>query len=203
METSRKSNLWDIADCYEAVLFDLDGTIADTDFAHGAAYKSAFAEIGISVSENSFRQYSGEHSSAVIRGLSRGDTTIDASSLHERKTHYFLELAPIFVKPLPLLGLARALQGVVPIALVTSASRRTAVCVLDCLKTRVNFDLIVTADEVVSQKPDPEPYIQACKSLRVTPSNCLAFEDSSSGLLAARAAGLAVVKIQAEPPVGV
>lgn len=195
MATSRESDHWITSSSCEAVLFDLDGTIADTDLAHGMAYKMAFAEIGLSISETDFQRYSGQHSAAVIRGLSGGSTTIDSSILHESKSRHFCRLAPELVRPLPLLNLAFSLQGIIPIALVTSASQQTVKIILDSLAADVSFDVLVTADDVNSYKPDPQPYVLACARLGVPPLRCLAFEDSSSGVLSAEAAGVCVVRV--------
>lgn len=181
---------------YGAVLFDLDGTLAETDLAHGMAYKAAFADIGIFISEYDFRRFAGQHAEQVIVGLSGGDEAIDRASLHESKTRYFAEMASQFVEPLPLFGLACTLKGLVPIGIVTSASRKTTQIILDSLSMGVAFDAMVTGDDVVRHKPDPEPYETACRMLGVGPDRCLVFEDSASGFMSAQAAGLSTIWVE-------
>lgn len=195
MAPASETDRWSVVSSYDAVLFDLDGTIADTDLAHGVAYKAAFAEIGLSISEDAYRKFAGQHSEQVIFGLSSGDEAIDRESLHQSKTRYFAEVAPRLVAPLPLLGLACSLRGLLPIAIVTSASRTTTKIVLEAISASFDFDLVLTGDDVIRHKPDPEPYRSACVMLGVRPEKCLAFEDSMSGIQSAQEAGVNVIGI--------
>lgn len=178
-----------------AFLFDLDGTIADTSLAHGHAYRLAFAEIGRSISEYDFEPLSGHHFSEVIQRLSGGLPHDEARALHRRKTQLFVKIAKHYIQPLPLLGVAQSIRRHLPIALVTSATNETARCVLKVISAEDLFHVMVVSEDVQRAKPAPEPYLVACNRLGMRASDCIAFEDSSSGYLSASRAGMKVVQV--------
>jgi HAD superfamily hydrolase (TIGR01509 family) len=182
-----------------AVAFDLDGTLVDTADAHGEAYRLAFASFGIEVTAAEFRKHAGKHHSEIIRLLA-GDAeqAIDPTALHLRKTEHFEALAPQTVQALPLISLVNALHGTMPLALVTSATRRTAVASLAASGGTSAFDVVVTADDVARHKPDAEPFLLAAERLGCHPSSVLVFEDSASGVESARRAGCRFVCVK--PP---
>jgi len=179
-----------------AVLFDLDGTLVDSDLAHGMAYKMAFAEVGISISESDFEPLSGLHFLEVIDRLSNGKLNFDPLELHRSKTQHFQQISTRFIRPLPLLGLAQLLKGRVPMALVTSASDMTVEAVLSTLGIEGLFEVVISGDKTSKHKPDPGPYLEACRRLGLNPESCIAFEDSEVGVLSARRAGISVVGVR-------
>lgn len=182
----------------EAIAFDLDGTLVDTAEAHGEAYRLAFASFGVEITASEFRTHAGKHHSEIIRLLTGGaGAEIDPVELHLRKTEHFEALAPHSVRPLPLVALITRLRGVVPMALVTSATRRTAFASLQACGGSSIFDVIVTADEVARHKPDPEPFLLASALLGSDPARILVFEDSDSGVSSARLAGCTVIRVSA------
>lgn len=180
---------------WAAVLFDLDGTIADTEYAHGIAYKLAFADVGILISERAFAKVAGRHHLEVIRALSGGNSLIDEAMLHQSKSSYFHDIAKLHVRPLPLLRMASTLKRTVPIGLVTSASSQTAQVILEVIGAQSLFDVVITSDLVKKHKPHPEPYLTACRALGVDPESSVAFEDSVSGYESAASAGVNAVKV--------
>jgi sugar-phosphatase len=90
----------------------------------------------------------------------------------------------------------------VPLALVTSASRRYAQQNLDELGIRALFSMVVTAEDVTVGKPDPEGYRAAARGLRVPPAACVVFEDAPAGVAAAKAAGMYCVAVATSHPPG-
>lgn len=179
-----------------AVAFDLDGTLVDTADAHGEAYRLAFASFGVEIAAADFRVHAGKHHSEIIPLLAgHARRAIDPTELHARKTEFFEELAPRAVRALPLVSLMISLHGTLPIALVTSATRRTALASLAASGGASIFDVIVTADDIARHKPDPEPFLLASERLGCRPSSILVFEDSDSGVESARQAGCIVVRV--------
>lgn len=179
-----------------AVAFDLDGTLVDTEDAHGEAYHRAFADLGVHVDPSAFRSVAGRHQSEVIRLLAGASVdSIDPVALHRIKTAHYCTIAPTLVRPLPTLRLAQLLSSRVPTALVTSASRETAIASISSTIDFGVFDVIVTADDVERHKPHPEPYLLAAAQLGVATCDLIVFEDSKTGLQSARAAGCVAIHV--------
>lgn len=180
----------------KAIAFDLDGTLLHTAEAHGEAYSLAFAEFGMRIEPTAFLEVAGRHHSEVIKALAGSQFfKIDVDALHERKSFHYLRLAPSLVKPLPTLSLLHMLIDDIPLALVTSSSRITALATMikyidpDC------FDVLITADDVKDHKPSPEPYLRAAESLGIQPEEMLVFEDSATGLVSAQSAGCIAITV--------
>lgn len=179
---------------FAAAIFDLDGTLVQSEHLHRQSWIEPLAELGIAVDEDAYlRDFAGKPGMLIIRdhvGL-EGDAALD---LYERVTEGYWQLA---VEAEPTAGLLTFLDQLVklPKAVCTSAQRESAHRMLDLLGLTYRFDVIVTATDVKRGKPDPEPFHLAAEQLAVHPAACIAFEDSANGLRAARAAGMTVVGI--------
>lgn len=172
-----------------ALLFDLDGTLVDTEELHRQAFQVVFD-----------REIDMAYYAAHISG--RSNDRIMAAAFPDRPVEEHLALADrkeslyrSFVdrlEPTPGLMelLAWAEQRALPSAVVTNAPRANATLVLAALGLSDRFDCVVAGDEVERPKPHPQPYLTALAALGVDASNAVAFEDSLSGLHAAVAAGL-------------
>jgi HAD superfamily hydrolase (TIGR01509 family) len=172
-----------------ALLFDLDGTLADTDPLHLLAWREVLRPFGLPLDPPFYRErISGRLNPEIVRDL-LGLEREEAQGLIEAKEARFRELAQ-GLKPTPglreLLGLAQGkglLWGV-----VTNAPKENAHHALKALG--LDPPLLVLAEEVGRGKPDPLPYQVALKRLGVAPEEALAFEDSPSGVKSAVGAGL-------------
>jgi len=197
-----------------AVLFDIDGTLADTEpQAHLPAYNAVFAELGLDWSwgQSLYREllqvpggreriayYLSEHkpSLGMHEAAYQQDPSAWIDRLHEGKSRYFGQrMADGHVPLRP--GVARLFKEIaaagVLIGVVTNASRGTLVPVIDHLLDAQLSPLVsvfVCGDEVANKKPAPDPYLSACQALGVDPARCVAVEDSRTGLRAASAAGI-------------
>lgn len=181
-----------------AVLFDLDGTLVDSERLWLDAIRSQLARIDGPVSSARLAEFEGLSTVDAARaligiaGLSAHETVV-ATELEDRTMAAFAGRLP-WIR-----GAEQALASLrragIPLALVTSSTRRWVAAVAEdvCLGT---FDVVVTADEVRRTKPDAEPYLRATRLLGVSPGDCLVFEDSLVGVEAAVAAGCRVVQIR-------
>ncbi len=173
-----------------ALLFDLDGTLIDTDLLHHAAYVTVMAERGRDLTLDEYRQHIMGKPNADIVARYFPDAP-DAEALVHRKESLFLEKLGTSVPPLH--GLAAVLDWAVAhdigMAVVTNAPRTNAEAMLRAAGLTDRFPTLVIGDECERAKPDPLPYQTAMRRLGVTPSRSIAFEDSPSGLRAARASG--------------
>jgi HAD superfamily hydrolase (TIGR01509 family) len=182
---------------YRALLFDLDGTLAETDSLHLPTWVDTLEPYGVEVDEEFYRdRISGRSTGEVVRALLPELTDEEGNSIGEAKEASFRERATE-LEPLPGLvdfverGRERGMQ----IALVTNAPEENVEAILLAMKLRDFFDIIVLADEVEAVKPDPAPYTAALRKTAVLAEEALAFEDSVSGISSSVAAGIPTVGI--------
>ena len=179
-----------------ALLFDLDGTLLDTDPLHFAIFVELFAERGIAIDH--------AHYLAEIHGRLNADLFgkafpgEDAAALSDRKEAIFRDRMggsyPAMPGAAALLDRARAAGW--RTAVVTNAPRANAEAMLAAIGLAAAFDLVVIGDECARGKPHPDPYATAIDRLGSLPDRAIAFEDSPSGLASARAAGAFAVGVR-------
>ena len=182
---------------YRALLFDLDGTLAETDSLHLPTWVDALQPYGVEVDEEFYRdRISGRSTAEIVRELLPDLTDEQGRSIGEAKEACFRERASE-LEPLP--GLVDfVIQGRelgMRIALVTNAPEENVEAILPALKLRDLFDVVVLADEVEAVKPDPAPYRAALEKISLPAEVTLAFEDSVSGISSSVAAGIPTVGI--------
>lgn len=191
-----------------AVIFDFDGIIVDTEPIHYRAFQDVLQPLGLGYTwEDYLESYIGFDDRDAFREVFRvSGRTLDEQALAElmeRKAVAFEEIVQLGVKPYPgVLELVRSLTGTIPLALCSGALTRDIAPILDMLGIQGAFDVQVTADDVAASKPDPESYSLAVQrlagrfpDLAITPGNCLAIEDTPSGIASALAAGVKVLAV--------
>ncbi|WP_079128808.1 HAD-IA family hydrolase [Streptomyces qaidamensis] len=182
----------------EAVLFDMDGTLVDTE----RLWWEAVAEVaGRELTEADQPDVLGrpvEHTAAWLAPETRRSATELAAALHRA----FTDRVRTGIVPRPgALGLLDALaRDGIPTALVTASPRAVADTVLAALGTR-RFAVSVTADDTEHTKPAPDPYLAACRALAADPARCVAVEDTQTGVTSAEAAGCAVLAVPSLAPI--
>ncbi|HEX6710434.1 MAG TPA: HAD-IA family hydrolase [Rubrobacter sp.] len=182
---------------YRALLFDLDGTLAETDSLHLPTWVDALQPYGVEVDEEFYKdKISGRSTGEIVRDLLPDLTDEEGRSIGDAKEASFRERASE-LEALP--GLAdfikQGRERGMKIALVTNAPEANVEAILAALNLRNFFDVVVLADEVEAVKPDPAPYRAALKKTGVTAAGALAFEDSVSGISSSVAAGVPTVGI--------
>ena len=182
---------------YRALLFDLDGTLAETDSLHLPTWVDVLEPYGVEVDEEFYREnVSGRDTSEIVRDLLPELSDEENRSIGDAKEASFRERASE-LEPLPGLVdfIERGRERAMKIALVTNAPEENVEAILFALELRDFFDAIVLSDEVEAVKPDPAPYRAALEELGVPAEEALAFEDSVSGIASAVAAGVPTVGI--------
>lgn len=180
-----------------ALLFDLDGTLTDTDKLHLLALQQLLAEEGRDFTEEDFVQHcSGQANATMCRNLFPDRSVAEHEAFADRKEARFRHLSPQLA-PLP--GLLRLLefaeaQGIGKVV-VTNAPRANADHMLGALAILERFHSVVVAEELPRAKPDPLPYLTGLERLGARATDAMAFEDSVPGLTAAVKAGIFSVGI--------
>ncbi|WP_258054070.1 HAD-IA family hydrolase [Streptomyces sp. INR7] len=182
----------------QAVLFDMDGTLVDTEQLWWDTVAQAARRLGQVLVDADQPDVLGrpvEHTAGVLAARSGAPAAVIAAELHRD----FADRVRTRVVPLPgalaLLGALRD-EGV-PTALVTASPREVAETVVAALAEAGHggFTVTVTADDTALTKPNPDPYLAACRALRVPPAACVAVEDTPTGVASAEAAGCQVLAV--------
>lgn len=188
-------------DSFEAIMFDLDGTLADTMGLQFQAYANALGEWGGTLTQRVFDDVVGGPASETIpqfiaqAGI-RGPlpTPLEVHATKKRALDKLLVDAS--VPSLAAAELVRHCQTTHRLAVVTSGNRHGAEGLLTRLfGTPLPFEVVITGDDVTLGKPDPEPYILAAQRMNLSPSSCLVLEDHPAGIASAKAARMAVVDV--------
>ena len=183
----------------DAVIFDLDGLLADTEIISLKVYQELLKDFGIPFTEETYsREYSGHREEENVQ---RFLDTYDLPWNFDQTLAKVYELeAQILAQGVNLKKGAKDLltylqkEGV-PIALATSSVESRARMILDSNGILSLFDYLVFAKDVKRSKPYPDIFLKACSDLNVLPENCLVLEDSEAGIEAASRAGIPVICI--------
>lgn len=180
---------------FDAIMFDLDGTLVDTMPLHYQAYAEVMRTRGLHLSEADFIELVGPPAAEVIGRFitaAGGDPeSVDAAALHdEKKVAFERMLSARRPVRLPAAAILEAVSGKVGCALVSSGNRRGVAAILATLGWSDRFRAIVTGDDVENGKPNPEPYLLAAEMMGVSPERCAALEDTEAGIASARQAGM-------------
>jgi beta-phosphoglucomutase family hydrolase len=181
---------------YSAYLFDCDGTIADSMPLHYVAWKTALAEWNCSFEEKLFYAWGGIPVAEIISLLNKRDgLSMPVEGVSARKENLYLEMLPKLKAVPEVVEHIEAQHGRIPLAVVSGSTRDSVTASLTSLQLLDRFDTLVCAGEYEKGKPDPEAFLLAAAKLGVAPETCLVFEDTELGIQAAKAAGMASVKI--------
>jgi HAD superfamily hydrolase (TIGR01509 family) len=182
-----------------ALLFDLDGLLADTERLHSLAYRTALSEIGVEVSEAEYGEHWIRRGLGIVEMCALRELSHSPEMLRARKAVLYDQLVRATVQPMPgARALLAGLEGQVPMAIATSCFRDAADAVLETLGFCRYFSAIVTGSDVTRPKPAPDLFLEAARRLGAPPARCVALEDAEKGVHAAHAGGIRVVAIPNE-----
>jgi len=181
----------------KAIIFDCDGTLADTMPIHYLAWHATLLRYGIDFDEDRFYSMGGIPTAriAAILAEEHGVELDPEAVSHEKELEYLRHLAE--ARPHPAVEpIAREYRGTLPMAVATGSMRWIAEKTLTHLGMLDWFDAIVCADDVTNPKPAPDIFLEAARRLGVPPTDCLVYEDTDPGVQAAAAAGMECVDVR-------
>lgn len=184
----------------KAVIFDMDGVIVDTNPHHRIAWREYYQRNGKALSDDDFVQHvSGKHNSDIVAHLFPDQTLTpeEVVRLSNEKEALFRELYSSAITPVPgIITFLEALKDAgIRTAVATSAPVENLDFVMDTLGIRHFFDALLNESMVKHPKPDPEIYQKAMTMLGVEPADSVIFEDSMTGIQAAKASGASVIGV--------
>lgn len=182
-----------------AVLWDLDGTLGDSEQFHWQAWRETMDAEGVPITRDRFRATFGRRNDSFLpEWLGPGSAPERVLRVAEEKEARYRELVLAHgLDPLP--GAAEWVERLASEgwaqAVASSAPRRNVEAMLDALGFRCYFPIFVGAEDVREGKPDPQVFLSAAARLGAKPSNCVVVEDAAAGIEAARRAGIRSIGI--------
>lgn len=182
-----------------AVIFDMDGVIADTNPYHAKAFEAFFDKYNVAYTQEAFEQHMyGKHNSYIMQHFfGKPLSPQEIAKLEQEKEGMFREIYKSVATPV--LGLVEFLHDLKQhnflLGVATSAPQANMDLVLDALEIRDLFQSTLSSEDVKLHKPHPEVYLKSAEALGVPVQNAMVFEDSFSGVTAGNAAGMKVTGV--------
>ncbi|MCB1825036.1 MAG: HAD-IA family hydrolase [Candidatus Competibacteraceae bacterium] len=179
------------------LIFDCDGTLADTLPAHYAAWEETFAALGLACPLEFLIRHNGKPTALIVALYNvEFDRHIDVARFtadKERRTLARLRR----VRPMePVAALARHYHGRMPMAVVSGSNRANVEQTLRAIGVRELFPAVLTADDGLPPKPEPDLFLEAARRIGIEACYCQVFEDADAGLEAARRAGMLATDVR-------
>jgi beta-phosphoglucomutase-like phosphatase (HAD superfamily) len=181
----------------KGIIFDCDGTLADTMPLHWRAWQVILARHRLHLPEDRFYALGGVPSRDILRMLSdeQGVSLDHLAVAREKEAEYLPLIAQ--VEPINIVvAIARENAGKIPLAVASGGTRKIIDQVLEHLEIRSLFSAIVTSEDVVNQKPAPDIFIEAARLIDVPAQFCRAYEDTDLGMQAIRTAGMEAIDVR-------
>lgn len=183
----------------KAVIFDLDGVLVDTFEGHAMTFNQALKAKGYEEAKREeFGRYYGQTGEEIMRKL-MGKPRVDneVKETLELKRTFYRAAKGAYIKPLPgAKELVSALYGrKVSMAVASSAAHSSIDAALKKIGVTRKITVIISSEDITHSKPHPETFLKAAEALKIHPEDCLVFEDSLHGVVAARAAGMKCVAV--------
>jgi beta-phosphoglucomutase-like phosphatase (HAD superfamily) len=179
------------------IIFDCDGTLADTMPLHWQAWQTIARRYGLHFPMDRFYSLGGVPSRDILKmlGEEQGITLDHLAAAHEKEAEYLPMIAQ--VGPIhAVVEVARENFGKIPLAVASGGVKPIIESVLEHLGILNLFAAVVTSEDVVNQKPAPDIFLVAARRINVPPEFCRAYEDTDLGMQAIRSAGMEAVDVR-------
>jgi len=181
----------------KALIFDCDGTLADSMPLHWRAWNQITSSHSIQFSVDRFYSLGGVPARDILKMLGQEQgLAIDPIALAKEKELTFERLIPQIQEIAVVTKVARENLGILPMAVASGGTRRVVTQTLQHLGISHLFQAVVVSEDVINQKPAPDIFLEAARRLGVEPRFCRAYEDTDLGIQAIRAAGMEPVDVR-------
>ncbi len=182
---------------FKALIFDCDGTLADTMPTHVKAWVATYQSFGVDITEQPFFDMGGLPNRAIIETLNQQlGTSLEVEKTQGDKEQRFMEMLHTIEEIKAVADIARHYHRQIPMAVASSGLGRIVHQMLITNGLFPLFDVIVTADDVTNGKPAPDLFLLAAQRLGVAPEDCIVYEDGDPGLEAAARAGMRAIDVR-------
>jgi len=180
----------------KGLIFDLDGTVANTMQNHFSAWRKAVLPHGIDFTADLFKSLTGMPRTATILKLNElYGTTMNPLEVGSLKAAHFKTLVNETKEISVVADVIRKYQNVLPMSIGTGSTRNGAKKTLEVIGMSHLFDIVITADDIKNPKPHPETFLTCANLMNVQPKDCIVFEDGILGIQAAETAEMMVVDV--------
>ncbi|MCS7005166.1 MAG: HAD-IA family hydrolase [Cytophagales bacterium] len=181
----------------QALIFDIDGTLADTMPTHYQAWYFTATQHGLHFPEELFYKWAGMPTHKIVEIINQlHGTNFSEEYLTAYKERKYQEIQQE-IRPIePIIKIAHLHFGKLPMSCGTGNYKKVAYEILDKLGIKHYFTAIISADDVLRPKPDPETFLRCAEAMEIAPEFCQVFEDGEPGLEAARQAGMIVTDVR-------
>jgi beta-phosphoglucomutase family hydrolase len=179
------------------IIFDCDGTLADTMPPHFISWEATLRRHGLVLDEDRFYALGGWPSLKIIELLAQEQSIlVNASEVAEEKESLFETILQQVTAIEPVIDIAKKFYGTVPLAVATGGTRRICEQILLHIGATNLFDAVVTADDMARHKPNPDIFLEAARRINVKPEDCIVYEDTDPGIEAATRARMRWIDVR-------
>lgn len=183
---------------FDAIIFDMDGTLVDSGRLHQNAWTLTLDKYGIPIDPSLMRSLAGVPTIGTVEFLVKHfklNLTLDMQQVNEFKESIVRDTLKDYVKPTALIDFALANKNKRPMAIGTGAYTDEAHIILETCGLTHLIDHVIGADQVKNPKPSPDTFLRCAQLMGVAPERCIVFEDAKAGIQAAKSAGMFVVDV--------
>jgi HAD superfamily hydrolase (TIGR01509 family) len=186
-----------VYDGIKGLIFDCDGTLADTMTIHTHAWQETMKRFGHDCPVDFLQPLRGMPAEEIVIRFNRKfGTDFDAKTVSDAKNKMSFERFKTVKPIMPVAKIALDYRGKLPMSVASGGTRKNVLRTLKATGMADFFEAVITADDGLKPKPHPQMFMEAAKQMHVAPELCQVFEDGDPGLEAARAAGMAFVDVR-------